>query len=1019
MNLTRLAIRNAQFVVIILLITILLGVRSFLEMPRSEDPQVNFPIYVATIVYPGTSPEDMETLIVDPLEEAIDEVDEITNIKTEIREGVAVISIDAEFGIDTDDKLNELLREVNNVRPTLPQGIVKFDLEQIKPADRVNFLLLAVTSEIAPYRALYDIAEDIKDDLEDVDGVNKVDIEAYPDEEIRISLDYERMAAQNVNLGQVITALQTNNINVPGGDISAGTRNFTIQSSGGYNNIEEIKNTIVGLGENRIIKLQDLAEINLVNGEVLWKGEYQNRKSIYISTKLKSGYNMVSVDKSAQEIVQKYQASLPPNIKLNIAFEQTTGVKAKINEFFMNLIQGVALVGIVMLIFLGWRAALIIITIIPICIVLALAILNGAGYGLQQISIASLVLALGLLVDNGIVVIENITQFIKDGYDKKEAALKGASEVGMAIVASTITTLLSFFPLTQLGEGAGLFLMSLPLTVIFTLVISLLLALTFSPIMSSWVLSNKANKPTIADRLFKKFNSMLYEPTLRFALRFGWLIMIIAVGLTAFSISLFPKIGVSFFPTADKPILLVDINTPRGSSLEITERAVGFVKQFVDTIDIVENYSSNVGNSSPQIYYNRIPVQFNKNHGQVLLNLKEWEQQSFYKLIAKLRTSFKEYPGAKITVEELKNGAPVDAPIELRIIGEDLSMLKVLGEKVENILESTEGIINIENPMRRNQIQINIALDKDKAGLLGVNEIDFDRTVRASLNGLQIDRVTLDDQEDYAMVVRMPFDEVPSISDFDKIYIANQLGGQIPLSHISNVEFDGGPAAFSHYDLDRYIGITGSVVNLDNTIATTLLVKEDLDKMEWPDGYHYIIGGEYEEQQSTFGSLGVILLLAQIAIFAVLVLQFRSILQPIIVFAAIPLAISGSFIALYLTGWPFSFFAFVGFISLIGIVVNNSIILVDYINQLISEGVEINEAIINGCTRRFKPIVLTTITTILGLVPLTIKSTNQWSPLCWTIIGGMISSTLLTLVVVPVLYKWLTRKKKTIASIVE
>ena len=1013
MNLTRLAIRNSQFVVIILLILILLGVRSFLEMPRSEDPQVDFPIYIATVVYPGTSPEDMETLIVDPLEEAINEVNDITQIKTDIREGVAVIAIDAKFGIDTEKKLDDILREINKVRGSLPSGIALFDIQQIKPEDRVNFLVLALTSDVAPYSALNDLAEDIKKDLEDIDGINKVNIDAFPAEEVRVSLDYERLASLNINLGQVVNALRTNNINVPGGDVSAGNKNFTIKSTGGFDNLNEIKNTIVGIGENQIIKLRDIAEVTIENQDLLWKAEYNGEKAIYVSSKMKRGYNIVTVDEKCQQVIENYRSKLPPNVKLNVAFEQTSGVKAKINDFFTNLIQGVALVGIVMLLFLGWRAALIIITVIPICIILSLAILNSAGYGLQQISIASLVLALGLLVDNGIVVIENITQFIKDGFSKKEAALKGASEVSVAIFASTITTLLSFFPLTQLGEGAGLFLKSLPLTVIFTLVISLILALTFSPIMSNWVLSNRAPKVSVSDRLFKTFNQYIYEPTLRFALKFGWIIIIVAIGITVFSISLFPKIGVSFFPTADKPLLIIDINTPRGSSLALTEKAVNYVENLIDTIDLVDNYSSNLGNGSPQVYYNRIPVRFNKSHGQVVMNLKEWEQKSFYNLIGFLRKNFADYPGAKITVEELKNGAPVAAPIEIRLIGEDLKVLKNLGQKVESIFEKTEGVINIENPMRRNQVVLKIGLDKDKAGLLGIQEIDFDQTVRASLNGLQIDKVTLEDQEEYALVIRMPFDQAPSIADFDKIYMANLLGGQIPLSHIANVTFEGGPAEYSHYDLDRFIGITGSVINLDNTISTTLKIKNELEKIQWPDGYKFVIGGEYEEQQSTFGSLGIILILAQIAIFAVLVLQFRSILQPIIVFAAIPLAVSGSFIALYLTGWPFSFFAFVGMISLIGIVVNNSIILVDYINQLIAEGQELHEAIVLGSTRRFKPILLTSITTILGLVPLTLQGTNQWSPLCLTIIGGMVSSTMLTLIVVPVLYKWLTKEKNT------
>lgn len=1013
MNLTRIALRNAQFVLIVLLIGVVLATRSFMTMPRSEDPQVSFPIYVLSVVYPGTSPEDMETLIVDPLEEVINEIDEITRIETKITEGVVIISIEAEFGLDTEEKFDEIVREVNTVRPTLPQGIVLFNIEQIKPEDRVSFVLFSLSSEVAPYDKLYDFAEDLEDDLEKVDGISDIDIEAYPEEEVRISLDFQRMAAQNISLAQVIGTLNAYNINIPGGEVSAGTKNFAIQSSGGYDNIEEIKNTVVTAGDNRVVYLKDIATVKIENEDVLWKAKFNKAKSIFVALKLKRGVNIIDVDAEVQAVANEFRSDLPPNVFLNTSFEQASAVKARINDFFQNLLQGIALVGLVILFFLGWRASFIIITLIPLCAILALAVLNSSGYGLQQISVASLVLALGLLVDNGIVVIENISRFIKEGLSKKEASFKGATEVGTAVASSTVTTLLSFFPLSQLGGGPGLFLISLPLTVIYTLVISLILALSFSPIMSRWVLRDtNEDGPSFADRIFDGFIKRVYRPVLEFSLRKGWIIIILAIAVTGFSVSLFPKIGVSFFPTADKNLLLIDINGPRGSSLEHTERAVNFVESILDTLDIVEDYTSNVGHGNPQIYYNRIPKQYLKQHGQILANLKYWENQSFYSTIAQLRRDFANYPGAKITVEELKNGAPVAAPIEIRVIGDDLDILKDLCQQVENILRNTNGVINIENPLRRNQTNLFIELDKEKAGLLNVSELDFDRTIRASLNGLQIDQVTLDDDEDYALVLRMPFNNQPKLDDFNKIYISNRLGGQIPLLHIAKVRFEGGPAEFAHYDLDRFAGVTGSVVNLDETIPKTLEVIDKLDAMDWPKDYEYMIGGEYEEQQSTFGNLGVILVLAQIAIFAVLVLQFRSILQPFIVFSAIPLAISGSFVALYLTGWPFSFFAFVGLVSLIGIVVNNSIIMVDYINQLIESGEDKLDAIILGSTRRFKPILLTTMTTILGLLPLALQKTNQWSPLCMTIIGGMISSTVLTLVVVPILYKWFTKERK-------
>ncbi len=1010
MNITRLALRNAQFVIILLLIAVVLGVRSFISMPRSEDPQIELPNYNVLIVFPGTSSDDMEALIIDPIEDALKGVDKINVIRSYMRDGVASLHIEADYSVDRQDKYDEILREINRIRPTLPMGIIRFDVDQIKPADRVAFRQYALSSDELSYGRLKELAEDLERELEEVGGINKISIEAYPAKEIRISLDYERMAAQNITLSQLIGILQSNNVNIPGGEVSTTSKYFTIKTTGGYSSLEDIRKAIVGGGEQGIVYLRDIADVDFDYADNLWKATYNGVKSIFISLKLKKGENILHVDRQVVELADKFSRGLPSNVSLNTAFEQASAVESRINDFFKNLIQGIALVGIIILLFLGWRSSVIIVILIPLSAILALSVLNGFGFGLQQISIASLVLALGLLVDNGIVVVENINRYIHLGHSRIQAALLGTREVSGAVASSTVTTLLSFFPLTQLGQGAGEFLKTLPLTVVFTLVISLVLSLTFSPILSRYLLKDVTDKKQTATQFFQKLSLDYYQPMLKGALRYRWLVLLFAIGITAFSISLFPKIGVSFFPTADKPLLLIDVETAAGSSLSHTEKAVEYVRSIVDTMSDVKSYTTNVGNGNPQVYYNRFPTNFKKETGQLLVNLTHWDPGMFYRTIASLREHFADYPDATITVEELKNGVPVQAPIEFRLFGEDINVLKSLAAQVEHILNKTEGLINIINPLKYNATQLEFELDREKAGMLNISELSFNQTVRASLNGLRIDEVIID-QERYPLILRAGFTELPVIDDFDKIYIATRTNQSVPLRHIAQLKFSENTPAFSHYNRKKYISVSSSLANLDNTIPTTLSLLEELDKIDWPSGYYYKVGGEYEKQQSTFGDLGIILLLAQIAIFAVLVLQFRSIRQPLIVFSAIPLAVSGGFIILYLTAWSFSFFAFVGLISLVGIVVNNSIILVDYSNQLQAQGLKKYDAIVEGAATRLKPILLTTFTTILGLLPLTLQGTNLWSPLCLTIIGGMISSTLLTLFVVPILYNLISRER--------
>ncbi len=1013
MRLPQLAIKNYLFVLTTVALTIFLGVRSFNTMPRSEDPFLSLPNYTVVVVYPGASPEDMEELVVDPIEKVIDELDDITEIKTEIANSLAVIKIEAEFGINYDDVYDDIVSEIDKIRPSLPEGIIQLDIDQFKPEDRVVVYQFALVSESVSYRVLNDLAEDFEDRLEAVDGVKKVEVEASPKEEIRISLDFEKVANLGISLNAIVQTLQTNNINVPGGTLKAGNLEFNIQTSGNYKSLQELRATPILSDQNQIVYLKDVADVDFNYEDLRWIARFNGKKAIYVTVTQKRGGNIIQLAEAINVVKSDFERQLPEVVELQTAFEQAPAVDLRINDFVSNLLQGIFLVGIIILTFLGWRSSVVIMVVIPLSILISIALLDLSGYALQQISIAALVIALGLLVDNGIVVIENIVRFTREGHSLKQAAALGASEVGYAIISSTLTTILSFAPLSMLQSGPGEFLRTLPLTVIFVLAASLVLALTLTPILASRVLKKrKERKASYITKRIENFIEKYYSPVLNFSLRKGIIVVSSGIGLLIASSMLFPSIGVSFFPTADKPMLLIDVDLPYTSNVNHTDKTMAYIESVLDTVEFVENYTINAGHGNPQVYYNRIPEEYKSYHGEVLVNFKTWNPEKFYQTLEQLRQEFTGYPGAQISFRELKNGAPFEAPIEILLIGENVDTLKRISYEVEQLMRKTEGIIDVNNPLSIGKTDINVKINREKAALYNVPLLAIDQTIRATLNGLTIDEVQIDkDDEKYPLVIRMPFKNEPSIEDFNSVYITNTTGDDIPLKQLADIQFDQNFATLYHYNTKENTAITANVVDPDKTKDYTEKLIPKLDFYRWPDNYSYYIGGEYETQTESFGDLGILLAIALILIFAVLVLQFRSLTQPLIVFSAIPLALSGSFIALFISGWSFSFFAFVGFISLQGIVVNNSIILVDYTNQLIAEGMEKLEAIKLASKRRFTPIVLTSFTTILGLMPLTFAGTSLWSPLGWTLIGGMISSTLLTLMVVPVLYNWLTKVK--------
>ena len=707
MRLPEIAIKNRQFVFILILLGMFIGVNALVTMPRSEDPNTSFPIYNVVVVYPGTGPEDMEELVVDPLEEALDDLDDIVEIKSLIRDGIAIITVEAEFGIDYDEKYDDVVTEVNSVKPDLPDEIYSIDISQFSPTEQTIIQQLALTSATAPYHKMEVEADKLESMLERLDGIRRVEIEALPEREVRVSLDFQKIAQQNIAVSQVLGTLAGNNANIPGGDVKGGNKTFTIKSSGGYKSLEQLQKTVVSSNHGNVVYLRDIATIDFDYEDQRWIGQYNGDRSIFITVTQEEGANILQLQKQIDPIVANFKQNLPTDMKLASVFEQAPAVKARISDFFNNLVQGILLVGVVIFVFLGWRPSLIIMLVIPISILMAIGALDFSGFALQQISIAALVIALGLLVDNGIVVMENIIRLRKQGLSKMEAAVKGTSEVGYAIISSTITTLLAFAPLAFMQSGPGEYLRSLPVTVILVLLFSLILALLFSPILSNVMLP--AVPPSGAPWFQSKLSWLVervYTPLLGSAMGRPWMVLTVALVTFFGSVLLFPLVGVSFFPTADKPVLLIEINTPEGSNLEYTQQATEFVNSVLDTTQYVSKYATNIGHGNPQIYYNRIPESFNKSHGQVLVTFKDWQPETFYHTLFAFREIFDGYPGARITFRELKNGPPFEAPIEIKLIGQDLNKLKSISEDVEQMLNETEGTWNIENPLAINKTDL-------------------------------------------------------------------------------------------------------------------------------------------------------------------------------------------------------------------------------------------------------------------------------------------------------------------------
>ncbi len=1005
MKFTKIALDNFQFTTVMFAMLVILGVVSFLTMPRSEDPQVSPAGSSIVVVYPGASPEDLETLVVDPLEEAINELDDIYKFSASIEDGLAFVRVEFFSGSDPDEKYSDVLQKVNRTRESLPEDILNLEVIKFSIAN-VNIFQAALVSDSAEYAVLERKADELKKKLELVPGIKKVETFALPEQVVDVSVDIEKAAMMNIPLQQIMGAIQSNNLNIPGGLLDIGNKKFNIKTSGFYQSIEDIRNTVIHAREGTTVLLKDVAEVKMGYADKKYYARFNDRRAVFIAGPQKEATNIFDIMDEVKADLEEFKATLPAGIEMEMVFDQSESVSTRITQFFINLLQGILLVGFVIFIVFGFRESVIIAIAIPLSILIAIGFVDLSNYGLEQMSIVALVIALGLLVDNAIVITENMTRFIKAGHSLYKSALKATSQVGWAIISSTVTTVLAFVPMIMIQNTTGDFIRSMPVTVVYTLLASLLVALTITPFLATKILKqNATSQPSKITHWIDDFVSSHYRSILARALKKPWIPLVVSVAVFLASvIFIFPMVGVSFFPMAEKPQFLINIETPQGSNLVFTDKVARDVESRLRKREDIKHFATNIGRSNPQIYYNVWVRYETPNFAQIFVEITDNDLDMFKKVTTELREAYASYPGAKIEVKEFAQGPPVDAPISIKVIGNNLETLKKLAGDVETIIRDEPGTINLSNPLGTSSTDLHVNINRSKTAMLGIPISTIDFTVRAALTGAEVSQYQDEEGETHDIVVRLPVKNKPTIDDLKKIYLPTASGALVSLEQVARFEFKEGPTAISHFKMQRNANVTADVLTDYSVTDATNNIVAKLEQMSWPDGYRFEISGEQESRQESLGGLGQAVIISMLSIFGVLVLQFRSFVQPFIIFAALPLAIIGSILALFVVGLSFSFTAFIGLTSLIGIVINNSIILVDFTNQLRRDGLELLDALKQAAETRFLPIVLTTATTVAGLLPLTLAGGTLWAPLGWTIIGGLMVSTFLTLIVVPALY---------------
>lgn len=1015
MKISDYAVKNYQFTLVIFMMAIVVGITTLFNMPRSEDPEIKAPQFPIIVIYPGTSPQDMEELVVDPLEKKISELEDIKRIKTNIKDGVASIFVEYKYESDVNDKYQELVREVNGMRDELPDDILNIEVKKITPTD-VNILQMALVSENASRDQLKKYAENLQDQLEKLAPLQKVEIHGLPEQIVRVDLKLDKLSQMRIPLNAVIGSMQSEIANIPGGSVIAGNKSFNIKTSGNYASIDEIENTIVYSAMGKNVLLKDVALVHFDYEETKHITRLNGHRAILVTAAQKSGYNISQTQKLYLPVIAKYKETLPSNIELADHFDQAENVNNRLGFLGIDFIIAILLVMITLLP-LGGRASLVVMISIPLSLAIGLVMLNAFGYNLNQLSIVGLVVALGLLVDDSIVVVENIERWLREGYSRKEATLKATQQIGLAVIGCTATLIIAFLPLVFLPEGSGDFIRSLPMAVICCVLASMLVSLTIIPFLSSRILKQHTGHSSgnLFLRGMQSGIHKIYGPFLNRALQKPVVTVIIAGIIFVGSLQLMPVIGFSLFPASEKPQFMVNIITPLQSNILYTDSITRVVESELAQQKEIKYFASNVGKGNPRIYYNVIPENERGDFAQIFVQLEEeTNPKDKLVLIDKLRNVFTGYAGAKIEVKNFEQGPPIVAPVEVRLEGENLDSLRLLAGRVEMMLKNLPGTMYVDNPVVNLKSDIKLDINKEKASSLGVPTVNIDRTVRLAVAGLKIGNFSDNNSNDFDILLTSPKGERADLEVFKNLYINNHSGGAVPLSQLADLQLESSPIAINHFNKLRTVSVSAFVQKgylADNVINETI---KSMDAMNLPVGYSYSMGGEFESRQDSFGGFGTIIIITVFLFIAILILEFRTFKSTLIVLSVIPLGMVGALVALWITGNSLSFVAIIGLIALAGIEVKNSILLVDFTNQLRKEGKSMEDAIREAGEIRFLPIILTSLTAIGGLLPIAISTNPLISPLAIVIIGGLISSTLLSRIVTPVVYKLIPPKVESV-----
>ncbi|WIV13423.1 efflux RND transporter permease subunit [Proteiniborus sp. MB09-C3] len=997
---THFAVNNRRITLFLALILTIAGLYSYYVVPKQDNPDVAPSIALVTAVYPGAAPEDVHKLVTKKLEDSVEQIEGFDKVVSYSKNSLSILVVYLINDADVNKSWAELINKMTEVKPELPEEVT--DIKVNTQLADTSGIIISFSGDKYSYEQLAAYAENIKNELTKINGISRFEVDGKLEKEIVITIDVAKINQLDISLDEVVQLLKIQNMEIPSGSIKTESSKINVKIPVSFNSIEDIKNTIVGISKDTgaEVRIKDIGQVSLKQEEGTLKYKKNGKNAVLLTGYFNEDKNIVLVGKEVRNTLNKLKESLPEGVIFDEVLFQPEDVSNAVSSFMSNLIQGIVFVLIVVLIGMGLRNALVVSTAIPFSIVLTLVAMYLLKIKVHQISTAALIIALGMLVDNAIVVSDAIQYLIDEGYDKLYAVVEGARKSMIPIFTSTLTTVAAFVPLLLLPGMVGEFVYSLPMVVIIALSASFLVAMIITPTLAYIFFKPSKKKAFFLERLYPIFNKMLLWGLKRRK-------TIIAISFVALLLTIFLtyQIGLQFFPYIDKNVIYIDIQSEIVGNIEETEKLTEDIEKILVQHEEIIDYTTSIGGGLPKFYLTVTPTIPSTDHGQILLKLdlkKGGRLKSNEKFANYLQETLeKSIVGGTAAVKLLEYAEPIGAPVRIRVSGESLDRVMEVAEELQSEIRDISGTINIRDDAPKKSYEYIVDIDPDIAMHHGITKVDVQRQVNIALMGAKATTFRKAGNE-YSVVVKSDID---AKSQLENLAIKSSItGSKILLKQIAEIKLGAQTDTITSYNKDVAVTVYSDVkdgyspVDIQNTIE-----KSKLENINTQD-VTITFDGEREQIIDKFSNVGFSAIFAILAIYIILLFQFRSFSKPMIILITLPLSLIGSIVGLSLFRQPLSFMAFLGIVSLFGVVVNNAILLIEYINEARDKGHDAKSACVDAVEKRFRPIILTTTTTVIGLVPLVLSGSPMFTPMAVSLMSGLMVSTILTLVIIPVVY---------------